>query len=87
MGDALQSPLGKCKQQGEGGSFYGEGGFSLRNTAVLKFHCKSYWVLGTLKNTSFPYSTAFLPFFFYSDWQGQKFNLKSAKIHEINTES
>ena len=45
VGDPLQSPLGKCKQQGEGGSFYGEGGFSLRNTNLLKFHCKSYWVL------------------------------------------
>ena len=45
MGDPLQSPLGKCKQPGEGGSFYGEGGFSLRNTNLLKFHCKSYWVL------------------------------------------
>ena len=29
----------------ERGSFYGEGGLSQCNTAVLKLYCKSYWVL------------------------------------------
>ena len=31
--------------QKSGGSFYREGGFSLCNTAVLKFYYKSNWVL------------------------------------------
>ena len=44
-GDSLKSSFGVAMQATRTDSFYGEGGFSLCNTAVLKFYCKSYWVL------------------------------------------
>ena len=43
--DSLKSSFGVAMQATRTDSFYGEGGFSLCNTAVLKFYCKSYWVL------------------------------------------
>ena len=54
---------GKANNKGIGAVFYGEGGrwFS-RNNAILKFYCKSYWILyKILYDASFPYITVVLP--------------------------
>ena len=48
VGDALKSSFGVTMQAAMGDSFYGEGRFSLCNTAVLKHYCKS--LLGIVKH-------------------------------------
>ena len=63
-GDALKSPFGVTMQvtwrKGRG-EFYGEGEFSLCNTAVLNLYCKSLVTKVFIGYTSFPYITAILP--------------------------
>ena len=47
-GDALKSLFGVAMQAKRRENFYEKGGFSLCNTAVLKLHCKSHWVLSII---------------------------------------
>ena len=44
-GHALKSLFGVAMQVTKRDNFYGKGGFSLCNTALLKLYCKSYWVV------------------------------------------
>ena len=45
MGKALKSSFGVAVKAIRRDKFHGKDGFSLCNTAVLRFYCKSYWVL------------------------------------------
>ena len=61
-GDALKSPFDNASHMEKGGGeFYGEGEFSLCNTAVLNLYCKSLVTKVFIGYTSFPYITAILP--------------------------
>ena len=45
VGKDLKSSFEVTMQAIRTDNFYGEKGFSLCNTAVLKFYCQSFWVL------------------------------------------
>ena len=47
LGDALNSLIGVAMQTTGRDNFYGKGGFSLCNTALLKLYCNFYWVVET----------------------------------------